>query len=203
MLLAATRCTHFLVAENRWEDKLTILQKNEQMASRAGDTINIGGEAVLRLYAIRQEAIGDVRSALRFNLSGRVSSFSSQFFVLCLCVSLSLPSARVLVRGPSACVRGDTLSAEAHGEKIFHLHKHRLIIHIPLAAQLIGTGQTGGVSTRRYQGDSQMELIFTTIAVIGGMALSLSVALLVEEVIFGKVLGLFFVPRTSEVKTEQ
>jgi len=48
-----------------------------------------------------------------------------------------------------------------------------------------------------------MELIFTTIAVIGGMALSLSVALLVEEVIFGKVLGLFFVPRTSEVKTEQ
>jgi len=87
MLLAATRCTHFLVAENRWEDKLTILQKNEQMASRAGDTINIGGEAVLRLYAIRQEAIGDVRSALRFNLSGRVSSFSSQFFVLC---SLSL-----------------------------------------------------------------------------------------------------------------
>jgi hypothetical protein len=45
-----------------------------------------------------------------------------------------------------------------------------------------------------------MELIFTTIAVIGGMALSLSVALLVEEVIFGKVLGLFFVPRTSAVK---
>jgi hypothetical protein len=48
-----------------------------------------------------------------------------------------------------------------------------------------------------------MELIFTTIAVIGGMALSLSVALIVEEVIFGKVLGLFFVPRTSEVKPEQ
>jgi len=79
------------VAENRWEDKLTILQKNEQMASRAGDTINIGGEAVLRLYAIRQEAIGDVRSALRFNHSGRVSSFSSQFFpslLLCFFVSV-------------------------------------------------------------------------------------------------------------------
>ncbi len=48
-----------------------------------------------------------------------------------------------------------------------------------------------------------MELVFTTIAVIGGMALSLSVALFVEEVIFGKVLGLFFVPGTSEAKTER
>jgi hypothetical protein len=28
--------TRFLVAENRWEDKLTILQWNEQMASRKG-----------------------------------------------------------------------------------------------------------------------------------------------------------------------
>ena len=35
-----------------------------------------------------------------------------------------------------------------------------------------------------------MELVFTTIAVVGGMSFSLAVALLVEEVIFGKVLGL-------------
>ncbi len=48
-----------------------------------------------------------------------------------------------------------------------------------------------------------MEMVFTTIAVIGGMALSLSVALFVEEVIFGKVLGLFFVSRTSEAKGER
>jgi antibiotic biosynthesis monooxygenase (ABM) superfamily enzyme len=48
-----------------------------------------------------------------------------------------------------------------------------------------------------------MELIFTTIAVVGGMSFSLAVALLVEELIFGKVLGLFFVPRTSQVKAEQ
>lgn len=34
-----------------------------------------------------------------------------------------------------------------------------------------------------------MELIFTAIAIIGGMSLSLVVALLVEELIFGKVLG--------------
>jgi hypothetical protein len=47
-----------------------------------------------------------------------------------------------------------------------------------------------------------MELIFTTIAVIGGMALSLTVALAVEELIFGKVLGLFFVPRASEGKAQ-
>jgi hypothetical protein len=48
-----------------------------------------------------------------------------------------------------------------------------------------------------------MELLFTTIAVVGGMSFSLAVALLVEELIFGKVLGLFFVPRTSQVKAEQ
>ena len=48
-----------------------------------------------------------------------------------------------------------------------------------------------------------MELVFTMIAVVGGMSLSLAVALLVEEMIFGKVLGLFFVPRTSEVRTER
>ena len=48
-----------------------------------------------------------------------------------------------------------------------------------------------------------MELVFTTIAVVGGMSLSLSVALLVEELIFGKVLGLFFVPRVSEIKTQR
>lgn len=45
-----------------------------------------------------------------------------------------------------------------------------------------------------------MELIFTTIAIIGGMSLSLVVALLVEELIFGKVLGLFFVPKTPPSK---
>ena len=45
-----------------------------------------------------------------------------------------------------------------------------------------------------------MELVFTTVAVIGGMTFSLAVAISVEEVIFGKVLGLFFVPRTSAQK---
>jgi len=45
-----------------------------------------------------------------------------------------------------------------------------------------------------------MELIFTTITIVGGMSLSLLVALLVEELIFGKVLGLFFVPRGPQGK---
>lgn len=45
-----------------------------------------------------------------------------------------------------------------------------------------------------------MEIVFTTIAVIGGMALSLAVALLVEELIFGKVLGVFFAPRATHAK---
>ena len=43
-----------------------------------------------------------------------------------------------------------------------------------------------------------MELVFATITIVGGMSLSLAVALLVEELIFGKVLGLFFTPRPSQ-----
>jgi hypothetical protein len=48
--------------------------------------------------------------------------------------------------------------------------------------------------------ETAMELIFSTIAIIGGMSLSLVVALLVEELIFGKVLGLFFVPKAPQSK---
>lgn len=47
-----------------------------------------------------------------------------------------------------------------------------------------------------------MELVFTIIAVIGGMTFSLAVALFVEELIFGKVLGpLFAAARASQIKT--
>src|SRR5450755_4032260 len=46
-----------------------------------------------------------------------------------------------------------------------------------------------------------MELVFTTVAVIGGMTYSLAVAILVEELIFGKVLGVFFTPRAHQPKT--
>ena len=45
-----------------------------------------------------------------------------------------------------------------------------------------------------------MELVFTTLAVIAGMSFSLTVALLVEELIFGKVLRVFFNPRASDAK---
>ncbi len=45
-----------------------------------------------------------------------------------------------------------------------------------------------------------MELVFTTVAVIGGMAFSLAVAILVEELIFGKVLCAFFSPRAPQTK---
>jgi len=62
--------------------------------------------------------------------------------------------------------------------------------------------QTGAFSPGGIR-EKLMELVFTTIAVVGGMSFSLAVALLVEELIFGKVLGLFFVPRTSQVKAEQ
>ena len=45
-----------------------------------------------------------------------------------------------------------------------------------------------------------MELVFTTVAVIGGMTFSLAVAILVEELIFGKVLCVFFAPRPPQTK---
>jgi hypothetical protein len=48
-----------------------------------------------------------------------------------------------------------------------------------------------------------MEFLLTTIAVVGGMSFSLAVALLVEELIFGKVLGLFFVPPTSDAEMDR
>jgi hypothetical protein len=45
-----------------------------------------------------------------------------------------------------------------------------------------------------------MELVFTTVAVIGGMTFSLAVAIFVEELIFGKVLCVFFAPRSPQTK---
>jgi hypothetical protein len=51
------------------------------------------------------------------------------------------------------------------------------------------------------QWEAIMELVFTTVAVIGGMTFSLAVAILVEELIFGKVLGVFFAPRERQPKT--
>ena len=42
-----------------------------------------------------------------------------------------------------------------------------------------------------------MELVFTIVAVIGGMTFSLAVAILVEELIFGKVLCVFFAPEPN------
>jgi hypothetical protein len=51
------------------------------------------------------------------------------------------------------------------------------------------------------ESEELMELVFTTVAVIGGMTFSLAVAILVEELIFGKVLGVFFTPRAHQPKT--
>jgi hypothetical protein len=45
-----------------------------------------------------------------------------------------------------------------------------------------------------------MELVFATVAVIGGMTFSLAIAILVEELIFGKVLCVFFAPRSPQPK---
>jgi hypothetical protein len=54
---------------------------------------------------------------------------------------------------------------------------------------------------RPHMREANMELVFTIVAVIGGMTFSLAVAILVEELIFGKVLGVFFAPRAPRLKT--
>jgi hypothetical protein len=48
-----------------------------------------------------------------------------------------------------------------------------------------------------------METLMTVITVTAGMAFSLAIAILVEELIFGKVFGLFFVGQAVRVKSEQ
>jgi len=48
-----------------------------------------------------------------------------------------------------------------------------------------------------------MEALITAITVTGGLAFSLAIAILVEEWIFGKVFGLFFVRQAVRVEAGQ
>ncbi|MGA8150193.1 MAG: hypothetical protein WB952_04535 [Terriglobales bacterium] len=48
-----------------------------------------------------------------------------------------------------------------------------------------------------------MQLVITAIAVTGGMVFSLVIAILVEELIFGKVFRLFFIRQAVPVKARQ
>jgi hypothetical protein len=49
-----------------------------------------------------------------------------------------------------------------------------------------------------------MQLVMTAIAVVAGLIFSLTISLLVEELIFGKLFRLFFAPRAMvPVKAEQ
>ena len=48
-----------------------------------------------------------------------------------------------------------------------------------------------------------MQLLMTAIAVTAGMVFSLAVAITVEELIFGRVLVLFFKPQAVRVKSGQ
>ena len=47
-----------------------------------------------------------------------------------------------------------------------------------------------------------MQLVITAIAAIAGLVFSIAIALLVEELIFGKVFRLFFAPQPQPVKAE-
>jgi hypothetical protein len=48
-----------------------------------------------------------------------------------------------------------------------------------------------------------MQLIMTAIAAGAGMVFSLAIAILMEELIFGKVFGLFFARQAGPLKPEQ
>lgn len=48
-----------------------------------------------------------------------------------------------------------------------------------------------------------MQLLMTLMAVIAGMVFSLAVAITVEELIFGKVLGLVFRPPALKARQER
>jgi hypothetical protein len=50
--------------------------------------------------------------------------------------------------------------------------------------------------------EDAMQFAITAMAVIAGMVFSLAIALLVEELIFGKVFRVFFVRQTVPVKSE-
>jgi len=50
--------------------------------------------------------------------------------------------------------------------------------------------------------EGAMQLVITAIAVMAGMVFSLAIALLVEELIFGKVFALFFRRQVVPVKSE-
>ena len=48
-----------------------------------------------------------------------------------------------------------------------------------------------------------MQMLMTGLTVIAGMVFSLSIAILTEELIFGKVFGLFFARQVGQVKSGQ
>jgi hypothetical protein len=50
--------------------------------------------------------------------------------------------------------------------------------------------------------EDAMQFAITAMAVIAGMVFSLAIALLVEELIFGKVFRVFFVRQAVPVKSE-
>lgn len=47
-----------------------------------------------------------------------------------------------------------------------------------------------------------MQMAITFIAIVAGLVLSLAVALVAEELIFGQVMRLFFVRQTASVKRD-
>ena len=55
----------------------------------------------------------------------------------------------------------------------------------------------------QHEGTIYMQLFITFMAVVAGLVFSVAVALLVEELIFGQVFRIFFIPQPVRVKAGQ
>ena len=88
------------------------------------------------------------------------------------------------------CLRCNTLHTQDKAGKWF------VLIFVRLVCALLLNSVPGFK-------ESVMQMAITAMAVIAGMILSLAVALLAEELIFGRLFRLFFARQTVQVKSGQ
>jgi cytochrome c oxidase subunit IV len=62
------------------------------------------------------------------------------------------------------------------------------------------SGRPFAILLAARQGEIEMQVIITFMAVVAGLVFSVAVALLVEELIFGQVFRIFFTPQPVRVE---
>ena len=102
----------------------------------------------------------------------------------------ALPPATDNESAQTRCLRCNTLPTRKKAGKLFVLILVRLVCALLLH------------SVSGFK-EFVMQMAITAMAVIAGMILSLAVALMAEELIFGQVFRLFFARQTVQVKSGQ